>query len=115
MASTALEKKIRATRAAAFQEVPLARLCARVMDALAAGDDAGIQHTVAELKAAGGRFWSPTTAVQFMSGRRGQFACEAAPAPEREHLLRAHLVAKTLSDAHSRASVRSSDGAARLR
>lgn len=93
MTSKALEAKIRDARAAAPQEVPIAMLCANVMSALAADDEAAVEVAVAELKSVGGRYWSTVTALQFMSGQRGQFAAEAAPPEERERLLVAHRIA----------------------
>lgn len=111
MASEALAKKIRAARAFAVHEVPKARLCAEVIYALIREDDwAGVQPFVDELKSGCGSNWSPITALQFMSGRRGEFAAEAAPHEERARLMTAHLFAKEWSHRFGLGAVQSVDG-----
>lgn len=49
-----------------------------------------------ELKAAHGTTWSLTTALQLLSGRRGQFAAECGTPDEHAGLYLAHLVAKSV-------------------
>lgn len=111
MASDALAKKIRDTRAFAVHEVPKARLCAEVIYALIREDDlGGIQQAVDELKGCCGNNWSPITALQFMSGRRGEFAAEAAPIEEQERLLCAHLLAKEFCNRKALGAVQAVDG-----
>lgn len=48
----------------------------------------------AQLKQGLGNNWSPVTALQFMSGRRGEFAADCAEPQERAKLYLAHLAAK---------------------
>lgn len=111
MASDALVKKIREARAFAVHEVPKARLCAEVIYSLIREDDLdGVQKAVDELKSGCGNNWSPITAFQFMSGRRGEFAAEAAPREEQERLLCAHLLAKEFCNRHALGAVQAVDG-----
>ena len=113
MASDALAKKIRDARANAVHEVPKARLCAEVIYSLIHEDGMdGVQKAVDDLKRGFGNNWSPTTAFQFMSGRRGEFAAEAAPREEQERLLFAHLLAKAICDQHALDALQAADGMA---
>lgn len=72
------------------------RRCAAVVLAWAgvAGD---LDAAIADLKGAHGFNWSLVTALQLLSGRRGQFAAECAPKEERVPLLLAHLIGKSVS------------------
>lgn len=97
MTSPSLRHKIAKTRAAAPSELPKARLCANVILAALEGEEA-VQRAVAELKQGVGNNWSPVTAFQFMSGRRGEFAAECAAPEEKVHLLFAHLVARQVCE-----------------
>lgn len=96
MNSPALAHKIRVARAAAPSELPLMRHCAAVALAWAgvAGD---LDTAIADLKSTHGSNWSMTTALQLLSGRRGQFAAECAPKEERAILFLAHLIGKSAS------------------
>lgn len=94
MTSAALAKKISDQRAIAHLEVQMARLCAEVIYAVIRRKADEQQIAVRALKAACGRNWSHVTAMQYMSGRRGEFAALAAPSDEVERLFVAHLVAK---------------------
>jgi len=91
--SPSLQQKINKARAKAPSEVPIARLCADLVFA-SMEDETTIPETLAKLKQQHGSFWSVVTAFQFMSGRRGEFAAEAAPPSEQSRLLAAHAVAK---------------------
>lgn len=93
MSSPALRAKIAQARAFAPHELPKARLCANVIFAAVDGESA-IASAVAQLKLGLGKNWSPMTALQFMSGRRGEFAADCAPLQEQAQLYLAHLVAK---------------------
>lgn len=95
MSSPALQQKIAQARKLAPQELPKARLCARVVLAAFEGDDA-VQTAVVQLKSSAGNNWSPVTALQFMSGRRGEFAADCADPGEQVELRLAHLLAKKL-------------------
>jgi len=91
--SPALLHKIAKARAAAPSELPLVRQCARVV--LAWATESGEQEAaIAGLKAAHGSNWSLITALQLLSGRRGQFAAECGAPHERATLFLAHLLAK---------------------
>lgn len=96
--SKSLQSKIRQARLNAPLEVPKARLCSRVIIAMAMGHP--LDGPVQELKSGLGGNWSPVLAVQFMSGRRGQMAAQSAPDVERKSLYLAHLVAKEIADRH---------------
>jgi hypothetical protein len=93
-------QKIAKARAAASQELPQARLCSAVVLAFAESPtrDATRELSVAVLKDALGSNWSPVTAFQFMSGMRGQFAAECSLDGEREQMLLAHKIAKTVCE-----------------
>lgn len=93
MISPSLQQKIKKARAKAPLEVPIARLCADLIFA-SMENEATIPETLARLKQQHGNFWSVVTVFQFMSGRRGEFAAEAAPLNEQSRLLAAHAVAK---------------------
>nr|WP_296339169.1 hypothetical protein [uncultured Acidovorax sp.] len=94
MASIQLEKKIAKLKAFAYQETPKARSCSEVIYAAIQDDIGQIDAAVLELKKCCGANWSLITALQFMSGRRGEFSALAAPSDEIERLMVAHLVAK---------------------
>lgn len=55
-----------------------------------------LDAAVATLKANHGANWSMTTALQVLSGRRGQFAAECGKDEERAELFLAHLIAETV-------------------
>lgn len=55
-----------------------------------------LDAAVAALKVNHGANWSLTTALQVLSGRRGQFAAECGKDDERTELFLAHLIAKTV-------------------
>lgn len=93
MSSPALRIKISKARAFAPHELPQARLCANVILAAVDGETA-MESAVAQLKQGLGNNWSHVTALQFMSGRRGEFAVDCAPPQEQAQLYLAHLVAK---------------------
>lgn len=91
--SPALLHKIAKARAAAPSELPLVRQCASVV--LAWATESGEQEAaLAGLKSAYGSNWSLVTALQLLSGRRGQFAAECGAPHERVTLYHAHLLAK---------------------
>lgn len=93
-ASPALQQKIAKTRANAPMDLPLVRNCANVVLAYVSGN--GMNVAITSLKETHGPNWSLTTALQLLSGRRGRFAIECAPLPERQTLFLAHLVAKSV-------------------
>ena len=93
MSSPALKAKIARTRAFAPHELPKARLCANVIWATVDGKKA-IESAVSQLRQGFGNNWSLITALQFMSGRRGEFAADCALPQEHAQLYLAHLVAK---------------------
>lgn len=91
--SPALIHKIAKARATAPSELPLVRQCARVV--LAWATESGEQEAaIAGLKSAHGSNWSLVTALQLLSGRRGQFGAECGTPDERATLFHAHLLAK---------------------
>jgi hypothetical protein len=91
--SPALIHKIAKARATAPSELPLVRQCARVV--LAWATESGEQEAaIAGLKSAHGSNWSLVTALQLLSGRRGQFGAECGAPDERATLFHAHLLAK---------------------
>lgn len=93
--SPALLHKIAKARANAPADVPLVRACARVV--LASGSSGGLcAEALRDLKTEHGANWSFTTALQLLSGRRGEFAAECAPPAERVALYMAHLIAKSV-------------------
>ena len=94
MASKSLEIKLDQQKASAPSFVPQMRLCGAVVAAVAAGQDTSV--AVAELKAAMGSNWSPSTAFQFMSGNQAKFAAECCIVVEREQMLAAHAYALQL-------------------
>lgn len=93
MTSPSLLKKIAKARQAAPSELPMARLCATVILASIESEEA-VHLAVATLKEALGRNWSYVTALQFMSGRRGEFAADCSLPEEQVSLHLAHLVAQ---------------------
>lgn len=96
MNSPALAHKIRAARAVAPRELPLVRQCAAVVLAWAGVAD-DLDAAITDLKSTHGSNWSLVTALQLLSGRRGQFAAECAPKEERAILFLAHLIGKSAS------------------
>lgn len=109
MSSPALKSKIAQARALAPHELPKARLCANVI--LAAGDgESAMALAVAQLKQGLGNNWSPVTALQFMSGRRAEFAAECAAPTEQAQLYLAHLVAKQVCSDGGLGAVAPPDG-----
>lgn len=97
MVSKSLEIKLAQQKAAAPSFVPQTRLCGAVVASVAAGQETSV--AVAELKAALGSNWSPTTAFQFMSGNQAKFAAECCEQEEREQMLAAHAYAQRLIEA----------------
>jgi len=104
MNSPALAHKIRKARAAAPSELPLVRQCAAVALA-SAGIEGDLDAAISNLKNAHGSNWSLITALQLLSGRRGQFAAECAPKEERATLFLAHLIGKSASSSLGLGSV----------
>lgn len=96
MASPSLRAKVERQRRAALDELPKARLCSEVILALAGGDER-LDLELSALQAGCGTSWHVVTAFQFMSGRQGQFAAEAASEPERGRLLLAHRIAAAVA------------------
>ncbi len=92
--SPALLHKIKKARASASSDLPLVRTCAQVVLTWLA-NDGGLDAAVKQLKSVHGANWSLATALQLLSGRRGQFAAEAGGIDERATLYFAHLVAKS--------------------
>lgn len=97
MPSPSLLAKIAKQRAVAPSELPLVRRCARVVLAWLAQEGEGsadLRRAIAQLKEEHGSNWSLITALQLLSGRRGQFAAECCCPDESGLLYLAHLVAK---------------------
>ena len=109
MTSPALRHKIAQARAFAPHELPKARLCVNVILASVAGENA-MELAVAKLKQGLGKNWSPVTALQFMSGRRGEFAADCAEPQEQAQLYLAHLVAQQVCSDEGLGSVVPPDG-----
>lgn len=109
MSSPALRTKIAQARAFAPHELPKARLCANVILAAVNGENA-MESAVAQLKQGLGNNWSPITALQFMSGRRGEFAADCAAPQEQAQLYLAHLVAKRVCSDEGLGAVAPPDG-----
>jgi hypothetical protein len=107
--SPSLRQKIARARAQAPHELPMARLCADVILAALDGE-AAMQSSIAQLKNGVGQNWSPVTALQFMSGRRGEFAADCAAPEEQANLHLAHLVAKHVCSENGLGAVQSPDG-----
>ncbi|ART61461.1 hypothetical protein CBP36_21065 (plasmid) [Acidovorax carolinensis] len=78
--------------------------CANVVLALQENEQA-VLEAVEELKQQHGRMWSWTTAVQLLSGRRGEFASDCAPPEAQERLLWCRMVAKMLAESRRMATV----------
>lgn len=109
MSSPALIAKIAKARALAPYELPKARLCANVILAVPAGDEAMLS-AVTLLKQGLGNNWSTLTAIQFMSGRSGEFAADCAEPHEQAEMYLAHLVAKKICNDKDLAPVTPPDG-----
>lgn len=109
MTSLSLRQKIAQAMVQAPHELPMARLCANVILAALDGDDA-MQSAIEQLKIGAGQNWSPVTAVQFMSGPRGEFAADCAAPEEQANLRLAHLVAKHVCNENGIGAVQSPDG-----
>lgn len=109
MTSPSLRVKIAQARAFAPHELPKARLCANVILAAVDGENA-VESAVAKLKQGLGNNWSPITALQFMSGRRGEFAADCAAPQEQAQLYLAHLVAKRVCSDEGLGAVAPPDG-----
>ena len=92
--SPALLHKIKKARASASSDLPLVRTCAQVVLTWLA-NDGGLDSALKQLKSDHGANWSLNTALQLLSGRRGQFAAEAGSIDERATLYFVHLVAKS--------------------
>lgn len=59
-----------------------------------------MKAALGDLKKGAGANWGAINAMQFMSGRRGEFAADCATPEERPRLYLAHLIAKQIcSDA----------------
>lgn len=109
MTSPSLLQKIAKARQAAPSELPMARLCAAVILAAVESEEA-VHLAIARLKEALGSNWSHVTALQFMSGRRGEFAADCSLPEEQVSLHLAHLVAQQVCNEQNMAGVRSPDG-----
>lgn len=109
MSSPALKTKIAQARAFAPHELPKARLCANVILAALDGENA-MESAVLQLKQGLGNNWSPITALQFMSGRRGEFAADCAAPQDQAQLYLAHLVAKRVCSDEGLGAVAPPDG-----
>ena len=109
MSSPALTAKIAKARALAPYELPKARLCANVILAAPAGEEAMLS-AVTQLKQGLGNNWSPVTALQFISGRGGEFAADCAEPHEQAGMYLAHLVAKKICNDKDLAAVSPPDG-----
>lgn len=57
---------------------------------------AALASAIAQLKNGLGNNWSTVTAIQFMFGRRAEFAADCATPEERPRLYLAHIVAKQI-------------------
>jgi hypothetical protein len=78
---------------------------------LAAVDGVGaLDSAVAQLKQGLGNNWSPVTGLQFMSGRRGEFAADCAESQEQVRLYLAHLVAKQVCSDEDLGAAAARDG-----
>lgn len=94
MPSPSLVAKIAKQRAAAPSDLPLVRRCAGVVLAWLAQKGEGsadLRRAIAQLREEHGSNWSLITALQLLSGRRGQFAAECGCPDERGLLYLAHL------------------------
>lgn len=109
MSSPSLKVKIAQARALAPQELPKARLCANVILAAVDGENA-MESAVIQLKQGLGSNWSLITALQFMSGRRGDFAADCAAPNEQAQLYLTHLVAKRVCSDEGFGAVAPPDG-----
>ncbi len=109
MTSPALRHEIAQARAFAPHEFHKARLCANVILSAIDGESA-MESAVAQLKQGLGNNWSPVTALQFMSGRRGEFAVDCAAPKERAQLYLAHLAAKQVCSDEGLGAVAPPDG-----
>jgi len=109
VSSTALRAKIAQARAFAPHELPKARLCANVILSAIDGENA-MDAAVEQLKQGLGHNWSSVTALQFMSGRRGEFAADCAAPQERAQLYLAHLTAKLICSHEGLGAVAPPDG-----
>lgn len=93
--SPALLQKIARARSNAPFDLPLVRDCARVVLKLFE-TGATPEEELATLKTNHGSNWSVVTALQLLSGRRGEFAAACAPQTERVPLFMAHLLSKSV-------------------
>jgi hypothetical protein len=93
--SPALRSKIAKAQANAPLELHKARLCTNVILAATEGQEAA-DAALSELKQGLGNNWTTVTAMQFMSGRRGEFAVNCADPFEKVPMYLAHLVAKEI-------------------
>lgn len=109
MASASLRAKIVKLRELAPYDLPKARLCANLILSSLDGKSA-IQLAVDQLKQGLGNNWSATSALQFMSGRRGEFAADCAEPHEQARLYLAHLVAKQVCSSEGLGAVVPPDG-----
>ncbi|POR07958.1 hypothetical protein BV908_18425 [Diaphorobacter sp. LR2014-1] len=109
MSSPAMRAKIAKARAEAPRELPKARLCAEAILAAIDGEEAILQ-ALQLLKHGLGNNWSITTAMQYMSGRKGEFAADCADPQEKPRLYLAHLIAKQVCSENGLGAVTSPDG-----
>lgn len=109
MTSSALRSKIAKRRAFAPNELPKARLCANVILSTIEGEEAMIA-ALSDLKKGVGVNWGTVNAMQFMSGRRGEFATDCATPEERPRLYLAHLIAKQICSDEGLGGVNPPDG-----
>ena len=109
MSSPSLRAKIVKIRQFAPHDLPKTRLCANVILSSDRGVGA-IELAVEQLKQGLGKNWSPVLALQFMSGRRAEFAADCAAPQEQAHLYLAHLVARQCCSAEGLGAVVPPDG-----
>ena len=108
-ASPSLIRKLAKLRSEAIYELPKARLCADAVLAAIEGEQA-LNLAVIQLKSTLGGNWSLTTATQFMSGRRGEFAADCGLPAEQVRLLLAHQLAKQVCSGTGLGGVSPLDG-----
>ena len=106
MTSPALRQKIARARKDAPADVPLVMRCANVVLALREGEEA-MRAAIEDLREHHGTMWSLTTAVQLLSGRRGEFASDCAPEAAQQRLFLSRMISKTVAAEQQLAAVNS--------
>ncbi len=97
--SPSMRRKLAQMRKHAPLDVPKARLCSEAIFAAMSGHtDIEVQALVRKMRVEIGPNWSLVHALQFMSGRRGEYAAECSSPEERPKLFLAHLVAKAVCE-----------------